>query len=390
MADKSSKDLDFDELHKAVSVLMDKAQKNKAKKSNPVSKPVDELQGSGPANDMRAQKASELELVDDGKIAVNVKRPLLALTTAHKVSHGRAMDVVGPRDSRPTLAPTAAVKRQAASLQPPCEVKPEPFAPAIVPDPKPAGEPTKDSNELNEALASLSMQNDVKPMASPTMTHQKSELVELATDSSNSKTEDAIPVADEPEDQSVEDMDSTDITTDKEPENTSPFVTTKVEKRPLGAYADVAGMPEQTKKSEPEDSSATVTEPDGVDKDQTDIPNPLPSQPQPEELGPAVVAVESSEPEFNRLPDTNGEQDLRTMAIPQQYKEPESAEDDSPRPVFDTKEYHPAIEAHTGAHHSSAGTWTMGVVLLLLLVGLLVAVYYFMTGSLDFSALFSY
>lgn len=363
MADNSTKDLDFDELHKAVSQLMDKTQKGRAKRAKADTKPIVDEAGlqpkpDNPASGEQVKAAAEPATEENTNITVNVKRPLPSLTN-HKMSHGRAMDVIGPREQRQATAPSQAVKRQAQALQP--------TGPLVVPDREPLAKKPQEPNELDEALASLNKQSNTQPPeGGPTLTHQKDELSETEVAS------DAL-------------KEQADTAKDNEPENTTPFITTKVEKRPLGAYA-VAEAPTGAETPK-DDQKPQADSPQQAAKE--DAPSAVPAQPQPEEFAPAVVAVESTESEATPASDL-ADQDLRAMGIPQQYHEQQANQDDSPRPVFDTTQYHPAIEAHTTTHRSSAGTWVMGILFVLLLVVVLGAVYYFLTGSLDFTALWPY
>jgi hypothetical protein len=369
--DTTQKDLDFDELHKAVSELMDKAQKGRSKRSKQSAKPV--TQESASSDESVVVKTTNestkpvVEPEENTNVTVTVKRPLPTLTS-HKTSHGRAMDVVGPRDRPKTAAPSAAVRHQAQALQPTgADLTPEAPMPVVVSEHQTLAEKPKTPNELEEALASLGKQGNTQPSeVGPTMTHQADKLLEPDAE------EQPAPAEKE----------------EKEPENATPFITTKVEKRPLGAYAAAASADD---KAEPEEASKAekATDDDKLTKaDQEDMPNPLPAQPQPAELGPEVVAVESAESESSKTP-AQDEQDYRAMGIPQQYHEFYSEEDDSPRPVFDTTQYHPAIEAHASTHHSALGSWVMVILFIVLLLVVLGAVYYFLTGSLDFTALFT-
>lgn len=434
MADNDPKDLDFDELHEAVNALMSQTQKGSPKPAKDDTKSDDKPAGPPP-------KKQDDPADDDNKVQVSVKRPAAAPTTTatvrpHRGSHGRAMDVVGPREKPELTPPSARARREGATLQPTQDVKPEEIAPTIVPERAPLPEASEQggSNDLNEALASLDKHESAMDTGS-TLTHQKSEMpdpldvmggsdkndepqqesdssdaaADTDTEATNTDAPAEQPEAEEHPAPTVEPAEDEPANQLDRQESDSPFVTTKVEKRPLGAYSNVAAEPAE---AEPEDSSqaSTDTSPGAPEED---APSPLPPQPQPEEFNPAVVAVESAEledvsaevPEAEDLPEEPAPQpaeepqqpeqqepentDLRSMQIPQQYQAAEATSGDAPRPVFDTKEYHPAIEAHTGgsAHHGALGAWLMAIVLLALLIAVLGAVYYFITGGLDFSAL---
>jgi len=406
MADKTTKDLDFDELHKAVNALMDKAQKGgKSKASKPATQPtVVDTDVPVVLDKPKDEPKVERELPEDNNVKVTVKRPLPNVTL-HGGSHGRAMDVISPRSSRPEIAPpSVSAKREAPTLQPTTrDIKPEPAAPVAAEQRDALSLKQPGSPDLNEALASLDMEDapTLKTDNAPTMTHQKNEWPDpLDMHDDAAKPEPAEEsVAPEPT-QTAEPAKDESPTMQKDeaepdvPETSSPFLTTKVEKRPLGAYSDapaeqdISRVDPQTESAEPNVGNPVPPQSD------KDAPNPLSQQAQPEELSPEVVAVESSEPEFSpegiSEDDVTQSADLRSMSIPSQYRDdPDKADEDKQRPVFDTKEYHPAIEAHVGSHkHSAAGSWVMAIILLIVLIALLGAAYYFITGGLDFSSLF--
>ncbi len=361
MADKNEKDLDFDELHKAVNALMDQTQKGRSRVEKQQTVRAEE---PVPTQPKQVEPIPDTE--DDGKIQVNVKRPTAAVAK-HRGSHGRAMDVVGPIRREAPAPPSNRPKREAAAIQPTQQVKPEPVAPVVT---EPVATPDT-SQDLNDALATLDKQES-KPAAAEmsAMTHHKNDwpdpLDVLADDDEKHhdqpESSEPAPTVEVKEDQPAQD-DSL--------ESESPFVTTKVEKRPLGAYSD------STPAVEDEQPAAAK-----------DAPIHTPPQSQPEEFNPAVVAVESAESNPRSEDQEDDKPDLRAMAIPQQYADSDKQDNDSSRPVFDTKEYHPAITAHSGSSsHNPIGAWIMAIVLIGLLVGVLIGAYYLITGGLDFSAL---
>ncbi len=244
--------------------------------------------------------------------------------------------------------------------------------------PGPIGEPAEEPEEPAQPEVEA-------PAEEPEDDHEEPPSIE-PDEPDEAPTEPAAPSESE---ESEEKADSPEEPKDET--SNSPFVTTKVEKRPLGAYADAIPAEPQVKPEDSPQPAQPANDASVPNADQKDTPNSVPMIAQPAELSPAVVAVESAEPEFSPTdapePESSDKGDLRTMAIPQQYKETEKPEEESTRPVFDTKEYHPAIEAHTTPHRSSVGTWAMALILLGLLVGVLAAAYYFITGGLDFSAL---
>lgn len=393
MADTSKKDLDFDELHQAVNALMDQSQKGKPAKRRIQSEPKLLSTNSTPLGVALGDDKKTTDYhkdTEDTRVAVTVRRTLPALTT-HRGARGRAMDVVGPRPAPALAPPSAQPKREAASLKPSGALVPERITPII--PPTVAGKPESEKHEpSDDVLASLNLHDG------SVMKHQKNEWpdpldVHGFKDENNPeskpahKAENLIPeeTGQTRKPEEIADKQAEEPQEKPADENATPFLATKVEKRPLGAYAststDKAAEEKPEAKSEDEQSNEKI-----------DTPSPLPAQQQPEELRPEVVAVESAEPESRPGEADEPEasvDDLRHMAIPQQYKESEKASPTDARPVFDTKEYHTAIETHASARHSSLGSWIMGITLLILLIVALGVAYYLITGSLDFSALFT-
>lgn len=335
------KELDFDELHQAVNALMDEAGKPKVKKI-PAEARTEAAAGSAPAAP-KERVESEPETVP-----VSVKRSLPKVTSG-RGNRGQTMDVIGPKASSKITPPSAQAKRLAPSIKP--------VSPTITPE-KPVAKPEA------QTITPLDQPDDPAQKTGQTMTHQDHTWPDT-TDEHSYKQEAAAAKAEEADSQKSE-------------ESTTPFVTTKVEKRPLGAYAETP----KAEDAVPEPEEAPAEEPVGE-----------PSKPgqtaiqQPKELSPEVVAVESAEPEFH--PETTVKEegapatpdDLRTMAIPQQYKTEEKETNTKERPVFDTKEYHPAIEAHTSGHRSNA--WVMILIFVLVLGGTLAVAYFIITGGLS-------
>lgn len=352
-------DLDLDELHEAVNALMDqKAKVKKAPNSDERSAAVSEQPAK--TQELPAQKAEE-----PAGETIAVKRPLPALATSR--TRGRTMDVMSPKPA-PKAPPSVQAKRQAPAIQPTgAPIVPEPPKAALPPTP-PEHQTTEPGDDV---LASIDMKHEL-----PTLTHQKSEWpdpLEVHGFKDDAKTEEdddftgkpVTPIKPDPDDERPERH------TAEEPN--TPFVTTKVEKRPLGAFAD-------TPQPAPPAEKPEELEPATVDTQQ------------PKEFSPEVVAVESAEPgRYN-----NGEEkeadmdDLRQMAIPQQYHQaPKTPAKDS-RPVFDTNEYHPPINAAHAAHRTSSSLgWVLVLIFVIALVIALVGAYYTMTGNLDLMQLFS-
>ncbi|MGD8374459.1 MAG: hypothetical protein PVI21_06415 [Candidatus Woesebacteria bacterium] len=141
---------------------------------------------------------------------------------------------------------------------------------------------------------------------------------------------------------------------ESEPEPASPFITNaKVEKRPLGAYAEkVAQELARPAKAEQEEmvKEQHATEAQNEPKVESSKNTP-----------------ESHEKEVER-------QVVETtmMSIPQQYKSTQEQSSQVERNIFDTKEYHPPLLAQTAHAAKNKGFW--GTVLIVLLVTILLAV----------------
>ena len=349
-------ELDFDELHQAVNQMMT----NKGKKR---------IRPTAVSDDTQRPVAPKPEPkpADDVPVKIEVKRPTPTLQVPPR-RRGNAMDIISP--STPPPAPR--VNRTAPALQPTQEVKPEPPQPRVTPPRamalKPAGEPADD------VLASLNMKDeDDIPSGAPKSEHKDVDSWPDPLDyhgfkdepekkPGKPKEEKALPA---PHDALLEpdDAEPAPTMTADRPEG-SPFIDAKVEKRPLGAYAPK----EDEVKPEPAPAPDTAALP-----------------PQPKELSPEVVAVESAEPERH---ESEGETDInsvRQASITPQYhardKEPSKGE----RPVFDTKEYHPPIDATAvKAVPKRRSVWPI-IILIVLLLGAAAIGYLWMTGMLDLS-----
>lgn len=318
-----NKELDFDELHQAVNALMDPP--GKSKKAPAESRTQASVASEPPHTTAPPKTASE------DTIAVTVKKPLPKIATS-RGSHGRAMDVVGPKAPSKLTPPSSQTKRLAPTLQ-----------------------PTKATIEAEEPT----------PQVLP---HQPAPQVS-----------EAPALGEWPDPLDVHGFSLQDDKTPDAQETSTPFVTKKVEKRPLGAYAETT-------------KADSVTSEDTMPSNE-DVPEPnkptLTTVQQPKELSPEVMAVESAEAEFHpepaqQEPEAPSADDLRQMAIPQQYKTNDKEVSSQERPVFDTKEYHPAIEAHSTRRSKG---WLALVIFALVLIATLAGAYYIMTGGFDFSML---
>lgn len=164
----------------------------------------------------------------------------------------------------------------------------------------------------------------------------------------------------------------------------SPFLSnTKVEKRPLGSYSGL-GAPEAV---------------DGIEQlTINDTPASAETPAEPTETNPEPVAVAGQDAAATRVaPDhllTDGHEHeqvtVRTASsgttpapasamtsIPQQYKIAAEEGDDTPRPVFDTTEYHAPINDQDVKTHRGTGFLIASIVLLVLAVAAAAGIYFY-------------
>ncbi len=422
-------EMDLDELDQAVNKLMVQATKGKAAKKADDTKPADTSTPVAVKTDDKSDKPADKPADNSGPVVVRRATQIMPR------KNGIAMDIVQPKPAAVT-PPSAKAARIAPTLQPtklvePEEPKEEPKKaddkPADTPAPAPreASAPPKEDNKevSDDTLASLDMQVDGKPKADllndPDHEAHKSVWPDpldvhgfKADDDAKSvngmstaepKVEEGktmehggkviAPPTDTAKDEAQEDgskAEDADKPAEEKPDETpsTPFVDAKVEKRPLGAYADTAS------EAKPEEKPAETTEPKADDSPKDDSktdPASIAVQ-TPKELSPEVVAVESAEPEFvPGAPKIEGDEtdmnNLRQMSIPQQYEGKDKKPSDKDRPIFDTKDYHPALKPNATAHKSSKAGTVVTIILILLMVGAAAVAYFTITGTLDITKL---
>lgn len=402
------KDLDLDELHQAVSEMMD--QKGKPKRRPVAAKPVEKPEPRPAVTPVeRAVPKPEIKPIAsqstsaDRGTPVTVRRPGPRLMPK---SRGMAMDVVQAPKPVSIAPPSAQSGRTARTLQPPVGTpKPTPPAPRTTDTPKPPMSATADVSD--DTLASINLQSDgaAHPVAVPMVPPQ-------ATEQAFPDPLDVHGFSDEPAakpapaaDQEFDFLkdDEPDLTAAKnqwdmpheepsvaeapapapeapslnpvptEEPSATPFLKAKVTKRPLGAYAETAAPAEQLLPA----PQAELELPAGPPPEPATTPEPA-----------APEAEPQPEPEPAEEPKTHDAaplDNLRQMSIPPQYhatqKEPSKAE----RPVFDTKNYHTPIQPPASAPHatgSRAGA-VISIVLILILIAAGVVAYFVATGGID-------
>jgi len=357
-------DMDLDELDQAVSKLMDQPKGKRASKKpvfvpprdEPVTPPKEDSNNfavkvtttpfAPPAPVSSPEHDSILPTpAHDARLTAPVSRPMPRVPERRR-THPGAMDIIQPVTK--IAPPSATPARVGATLKPSGPVVPDPVVPRpTAPKPVIPAEPSP-AEVSDEVLASLGL--DTKP--SPTITHQQAD---------HEKWPDPLDFHDfdkSAEPPKPDPAPTMDIAKPDDAINVSPFVTTKVEKRPLGAYAN------------------------------TETPAPQPETPPKAEL--AEVAIQSNqhiEPHPNEEPE-HDMNELRQMAIPPQYQQAANDKKDTIHNVYDTKEYHAAPQMMPTARKGSSPWLTISIVVLAVLVVAAVAVGYFMmTGTFDFTKL---
>lgn len=383
-------DLDLDELDQAVNKIMTKPAKRGHKKAQSITPPA------APAS---VQVASSVMPTEDPKPAepsvpsvsgprnstgtsVPVSRPMPKVPPRRRM-HPGAMDIIQPNTPK-MGAPSATPGRSGRDISPVKPVAPEPprpvTQPAPIPAPSPRSNPEDEAAEVaDEVLATLTLQDQPahKPPepAAPVATPKPAPKREDSSwpdpldfhDFSDTKEKEK-PAETKLEDAPSMDQKRADPDTLMDDAATStPFVTTKVEKRPLGAYANVAAQ--TPGKPEPEEVSVTDEAPSKGEM--------------------AAAAIKSNQHVERPDEDEHDMNKLRNMSIPQQYHTAEQKPSDEVHSLFDTKEYHAAPQpiAHAAKKGGSAWFVIMVVVLIVLLIAAVVVGYLMMSGNLDINKL---
>ena len=379
------KDIDFDELDKAVSSLMKPQPKTDAEEQPAVAVTTEsEAQPSlassvspaTPVADVEPQPVSlapPTEAVSTLAATPVATEPVMNETprqsVAPPVSRGRFMDMVRPGVRDTTIAtPSARVSRQGVTLTPAASPSiASPAAELSTPVDEPVVEEPADTPDL-EALMQSFQGSEVEPATSA----PGSLVIE---ESSFTSTEETAPLS-------------------------SPFLAdAKVEKRPLGrpteAAQEVQPMSLQPDMNvEPAENPFATTE---TITPFTESDAQLPEQPLPAELGSELLAVEtgviaatqeetvvettaietdtllaSPAPELAQSPISESARAAMTASIPQQYKVQAAApEEGSVGAIYDTQPL-----AHTAEKKPGWMTVVIVVVILLLGAGGGAAVYY--------------
>ncbi len=413
------KEMDLEELDQEVSKLMDQASKAKAK----------------PASEPPAVASTPKVADDSAGTPVTVRRASLQITPRKQ---GIAMDIVQPQVATPP-PPSSRPARVAPTLQPTKSVAPDEPGEVEPAEKVEKEEPKAQKDDVSDStLAAIDLKTDGKTQPSPTEPDEtihksvwpdplelhgfkeddgKKQEKEPATAEEDKEDDKPAPepqptmqhttvitppTADEDEANEEQDekrpeevteepevKDTADADEEVSKKSDSPFVDTKVEKRPLGAYTDTKPVDSPKIDDPTRDGHAMSEEPAATHGEPASIAIQTPK-----ELSAEVVAVESAEPEFTPGAPKTAEADepsdmdsLRQMTIPQQYHETEKEPSHEDRPVFDTKEYHPPLQPAPAAPHPGRAGTIITIILILLMISAATLAYFVVTGTIDISRL---
>ncbi|NCQ53870.1 hypothetical protein COV88_02790 [Candidatus Saccharibacteria bacterium CG11_big_fil_rev_8_21_14_0_20_41_19] len=370
------RDLDFDELDRAVNSLITSAP---VATNNDLPEKTLELEPGSPEDLITASTTSQPAAV--------VVTPSIASPMVARRSTGRFMDVVPPSSStRVAVAAPERVSREGATIAPvapivsaPVEPAPEPVeTPAIAQKndwPDPIDFKGLDLNENPEKLT-------VEPVVEDNEDADIDQINNEITNTMNQSVSESLD---------------------------SPFISgTKVEKRPLGAFSDgstaATVQPEPTADLPTLDSSSLSTE---------GIATVVPATPFPAELSEDLLSIESGESveqlaavEAVATPAAGpveaasvlvaepvvaapvaptitvaDNQSTTSNSISQQYTEQPSSGDQTTGAIYDTDAYHKALV--TPSNKKSSWLWVLWIVILLVVgAGAGAVVYFFVLPSL--------
>lgn len=355
-------DLDLDELDQAVGKIMSKNRGRKPVSRKPLRadsspsvvvpqrpQPDQQSQSSQPEPNQEQEQPSDQQSQEN--------RPKIA--SRRRVYPG-AMDIIRPENVVQSVAPSKQPGRVAAALQP---IKQQPFTPQLT-------EQAKSPKEVGDELIASLKFNDIIPSkpkpkpqpeipepeeAKPEPVEQiKAEEPEIILppqpvknnwpdpldylDFDNPQPKKAEPPTEEREPQKPEIA----------PAEATPFIATKVEKRPLGAYNSV--VPE------------------------------APKIPEASEEPPKADMAEASMESRHHLEQPEEPEILQQMSIPGQKTDELQQPEEKIRGMYDTKEYHAAPQPIYGSHRGNPWLVVIVVALITLVVGVALVGYLMATG----------
>lgn len=367
------KDLDFDELDRAVNSLITSTPAEPKAVDAEKTVTITPTLGVNDQPTSGALEAAAAQVVDNQAVTAPpaVATPAAPVSTpqplAARRSSGRFMDVVHPSSNMRTTTPAVApISRQGMTLTPPAAPTEVP-APSPVVDTVPTATPTPTTSGATDWPDPL----DFHGFAAPESTPQPTESTTPVDTSAPGEDDDDI-------NQIAQDIDNSLGQTEETPQ-TSPFLSdAKVDKRPLGAFST-----EPAAASAPEPpAEPAVAEPPQTDTPAVDDAQALPDKaPLPEELQSNLLSIESdsdhaAEPPVDEAPAQEATEPVGPTSITQQYKEQPSTGDQQTGNIYDTSSYHKAL-AHP-AKKKSGWMWVVWTAILLVVgAGAGAAVYFY-------------
>lgn len=383
------KDLDFDELDRAVNSLMADTKETSVPSKQLNDEAVVTIHSTMPAASPSPVATAPIDTAPASKAAS--PSPASSFSTAErtmlssKPSSGRFMDIVHPSlDMKSPKSPTSRVGTTLAPLSPeiaspPSTSNQEPEAPMpgspsqseatpIAPEPSLPKEPEAHSSWPDPLEFNRSNSGDKRPVpdekTSDTLPVETKEAEENTAASEAPAEESAAPASlDEPPKApaSVVPVAAAD----------SPFLpNSQVEKRPLGAPTDLAKKADDTTSSSDvaEESNEQSPEPETIEnivapeKEPPSTPNNLPA-----ELKSDVLAIEADDAASTMVGGTvkpAPTQHTPSVSIAHQYKVQHSTSDQSHKAIYDSEE--PELLAHPPKKKSSLGV-VIGILLFVVL-----------------------
>lgn len=379
------KDLDFDELDRAVNSLM--ATRNTpgatptqpllSTDTNAVASPTSAATSEA-ANISAASEESPVTVNTQSQSAVPVEKEVVVDQTPARTSStlptrrssGRFMDVVHPSsDMRTQNTQTTPTSRQGVSLTPVnSSVTPE----AREATPEPVSEPSFPEVPTSEQEAPTSASDWPDPLdtiTTPAQVESDATSVTVGSssplESTSSSDTQRSPLVAPPKP-----IASPSVEVDPVMQGNSPFLSdAKVEKRPLGG-AQSSTTDQDTSLATASSPEAAVDTPQQPNKNETQI---APDTPLPAELSHDVLAIESDRPKLsipskpdetvsNPHHDVTPEQPTAPVSIAQQYKQQPRTGDQSHAPMYDQ-------DARALAHPAEKKSgWLVVIIILLILI----------------------
>ncbi len=369
------KDIDFDELDRAVSSVLGQQGPKKD-------------DGVTTAQTVTAEEPVETTSAPDAEAPVETtppveEQPAASATPLAVKRRGKFMDVMHPSADMTSATPTAPVKPRTSSVLQPLSDNVTPEAPAPEAAEAPAGssvvEPTAELDESHALIGAepapvenLLPEHAGEDAAEATQSSEATSTEEVssepvaatepmqqeATEPVKSLYVDPLDLA-KPDEQPAEEVEGSDNQQSEEAseeQSGTPFLPdAQVDKRPLGAFGEAENTSAEAPVAAPEQAAQS-----------TDNTQASPAVPLPRELQPDVVEVESAA------------QDAETSPVPLTSEVKADEVDDGRvegHPLFDTSTYHEPIAA---AHGKGMPGWVKWLIGLLVCLALGAGVGYFL------------